>query len=119
MTRKSKREIERQLDDLDTDGVIDDSPIFLVSDPIMRGSRELPEVEPDEADIAVTKEYANRRPRIAWWSRIPCLIAIGTVVILAYRDVAWCWENMSEEVLERELELLRVRGDPIPLFLQE
>ena len=45
--------------------VIDGSPIFLVSDPIMRGSRELPEVEPDEAGIAVTKEYANGRPRIS------------------------------------------------------
>lgn len=95
-------------------------PLFLVPDTSLEGYRDLPETELEKDDITVTIEHSGdlEEHRVLAPHYRPPRFQRG-LVFMTYGDAAWCWENMPEEIQERELELRCECGDPIPPFLQE
>jgi len=115
MTRLSKRELERKVEDLEyRDEPHTDAALFVAPDSSVPDDR-LPDV--DTSGIRVRDPESGRREVVVpyhrpdqWWRR--------RIPVVAESHVAAVWWNMSEEQLARERRVREEQGDPIPPILE-
>lgn len=119
MTRKSRREIERDLDTLEATRTVDGEPIVLVVPDVAVSTDPLPDdvdrAELPEDEITVTDpESGVSKPAIPVQKKA----RLSGVACIPERQIAYWWATMSADVRERERQLREQRGAPLPPLLE-
>lgn len=122
MSRKSKRELERELEAMDDTGEDGAPPVMVLAPPKDSVS--------DDLLVPITTEYdgassfdreddpIDRAEKVAVPIHLPPDRYNGVAVIDSAEEIEALWREMPEEVRELELESRREHGEPIPPFLE-
>lgn len=109
MTRKSKREIRRDLDDLE-EQLGDDGANILVATGGVPEEYQITVEPPEEDPVDAYSEVAIP-------NHLPPEYRRGGVSVLGTADITALWDTMPDDIQEREREYRREHGEPLPPVL--